>query len=81
MTNLNDGAADGEYARLFRLLSTVNKDAEALQLSSIVHLTNMALLQLTLDWEGVRPENERLAKINAIFRDKTRVAMSEDTRQ
>ncbi|EUB96615.1 hypothetical protein PMI07_001514 [Rhizobium sp. CF080] len=78
MIDLAHDVASDEYVRLFRMLSAVNKEAESLHLSTVVHLTNMALLQLSLDWEGVRPENERSAKLSAIFRSKTKLALDED---
>jgi hypothetical protein len=78
MIDLAKDVASDEYARLFRMLSSVNKEAESLHLSTIVHLTNMALLQLSLDWEGVRPEDEKSAKLNSIFRSKTKLAFDED---
>jgi hypothetical protein len=78
MIDLAKNVASDEYARLFRMLSSVNKEAESLHLSTIVHLTNMALLQLSLDWEGVRPEDEKSAKLNAIFRSKMKLALDED---
>jgi hypothetical protein len=78
MIDLAHDVASDEYARLFRMLSAVNKEAESLQLSTVVHLTNMALLQLSLDWEGISPENERSVKLNAIFRSKTKIALDED---
>lgn len=79
MIDLANDVASDEYARLFRMLSAVNKEAESLRLSTVVHLTNMALLQLSLDWEGVSPENERSVKLNAIFRHKTKLALDEDS--
>src|SRR6218665_4041349 len=41
------------YARVFRLLSAAKDEARTLKLPHLVHLTDMALLQLVLDWEGV----------------------------
>lgn len=41
------------YARIFRLLSVAKDEAKALKLPHLAHLTDMALLQLVLDWEGV----------------------------
>jgi len=78
MIDLQPHIAGDDYARLFRTLSAVNKEAEQLNLSTVVHLTNMALLQLSLDWEGIIPENQKSAKLNAIFRSKTKVALEED---
>ena len=78
MIELHHDIAGDEYARLFRMLSAVNKEAESLKLSTVVHLTNMALLQLSLDWEGVSPEDEKSAKLNTIFRSKTRLALKDD---
>jgi len=78
MIDLQPHAAGDAYARLFRTLSAVNKEAEQLNLSTVVHLTNMALLQLSLDWEGIIPENQKSAKLNAIFRSKTKVALEDD---
>lgn len=77
MINLSETTNENEFTRLFRMLSAANREAEAMQLSTIVHLTNMALLQLSLDWEGISPENEKSAKLNAIFRNKTRLALTE----
>lgn len=77
MIDIEHDVAGDEYARLFRALSAVNKEAETLKLSTIVHLTNMALLQLSLDWEGIRAEDQKSAKLNAIFRSKTRMALEE----
>lgn len=68
-----------DYARLFQMLSAVNKEAECLKLSTIVHLTNMALLQLSLDWEGSGPE-ERSSKLYAILRSKIKLALKEPKR-
>jgi len=78
MTNLLHEISDGEYVRLFRTLSAANKAAESLQLSTVVHLTNMALLQLSLDWEGVRAEDERAAKLNAVFQSKKKLAFEDE---
>jgi hypothetical protein len=78
MIDLQHDIAGDEYARLFRQLSAINKEAEQLNLSTVVHLTNMALLQLSLDWEGISPENQRSAKLNAIFRNKTKIALKEE---
>lgn len=44
MIDLANDVASDEYARLFRMLSAVNKEAESLHLATVVHLTNMALL-------------------------------------
>jgi hypothetical protein len=78
MIDLQPHAAGDDYARLFRTLSAVNKEAEQLNLSTVVHLTNMALLQLSLDWEGIIPENQKSAKLNAIFRSKTKLALEDE---
>ena len=47
-----------EFVRMFRLISTAKEAAEALQLRNLVHLTNMALLQVALDWDGLDPERD-----------------------
>lgn len=78
MIDLQPHPAGDDYARLFRTLSAVNKEAEQLNLSTVVHLTNMALLQLSLDWEGIIPENQKSAKLNAIFRSKTKLALEDE---
>jgi hypothetical protein len=66
-----------EFAELFRALSAANKQAEAMKLPMVVHLTNMALMQVSCEWEGVSPENEKIAKLNAIFRSKARIALTD----
>lgn len=67
------------YARLFQMLSAVNKEAEYLKLSTVVHLTNMALLQLSLDWEGSDTE-ESSSKLYAILRSKIKLALKDPKR-
>lgn len=78
MTNLLHDISDDEYVRLFRTLSAANKGAESLKLSTVVHLTNMALLQLSLDWEGIRAEDQKAAKLNAVFQSKKKRAFDEE---
>ena len=43
----NEGTGS-EYARIFRLLSAAKEEAEKLQLRNLMHLTNMALLQVVI---------------------------------
>jgi hypothetical protein len=68
-------AEDGEsgYARLFRMLSAANVEAENLDMPLIVHLTNMALLQVTLDWDGVDPEKESTTRLSATIHEKSQL--------
>ncbi|MDK4730785.1 hypothetical protein [Rhizobium phaseoli] len=53
----NEGTGS-EYARIFRLLSAAKEEAEKLQLRNLMHLTNMALLQVVIDWDGIDPDRE-----------------------
>lgn len=65
---------DTSYARLHRLLSAAQEEAKALGLKNVLHLTNMALMQTVVDWEGLALENNVDAKLNAAMREKARLS-------
>ncbi|MEF0941218.1 hypothetical protein [Rhizobium sp. BR 362] len=64
-----------EFVRMFRLISSAKEAAEALQLRNLVHLTNMALLQVALDWDGLDPERDPDIDLGGLVREKARIAM------
>lgn len=70
-TRWND---DESYARLHRLLSAAQEEARMLGLKNVVHLSNMALMQTVMDWEGLALENNVDAKLNAAMHEKARLS-------
>lgn len=80
MIDMSNDIESTDFTRLFQLLSEVNKSAESLKLSTLAHLTDMALLQLSLDWEGLQAEEESKAKLNAILRSKTKAVLDKSMR-
>ncbi|AYG63296.1 hypothetical protein QD460_16925 [Rhizobium jaguaris] len=71
----DDNLRARDFARMFRLISAAKERAEALQLRNLVHLTNMALLQVALDWEGLDPERDPDIDLGGLVREKERIAM------
>lgn len=65
---------DVRYARLHRLLSAAQEEAKALGLKNVLHLSNMALMQTVVDWEGLALEKDADAKLNAAMREKARLS-------
>lgn len=72
----NEGTGS-EYARLFRLLSAAKDEAEKLQLRNLMHLTNMALLQVVIDWDGIDPDRELDANLEKRVGSKAKIAMKD----
>lgn len=68
-------AEDGEsgFARLSRLLTEVNVEADKLDMPLIVHLSNMALMQLTLDWDSADAEEDNTARLGAALQEKSQL--------
>ncbi|MBB3659975.1 hypothetical protein FHX15_005244 [Rhizobium sp. BK650] len=72
-----DEGAGREYARLFRLLAAAKDEAEKLQLRNLMHLTNMALLQVVIDWDGIDPDTELDANLEKLVGNKAKIAMKD----
>lgn len=66
-----------EYARIFRLLSAAKDEAGKLKLHNLMHLTNMALLQVVIDWDGIDPERELDVNLEKLIGTKTKLAMKD----
>jgi hypothetical protein len=77
MFEKRDEGAGREYARLFRLLSAAKDEAEKLQLRNLMHLTNMALLQVVIDWDGIDPDRELDANLEKLVGSKAKIAMKD----
>lgn len=65
------------FARLHRLLTQARQEAQALGSPELVHLTNMALMQTVVDWEGISLEQEPDARLGARMREKARICREE----
>ncbi|CDM60265.1 MULTISPECIES: hypothetical protein [Rhizobium] len=65
-----------DFARIFRLIAAAKEGAEALELRNLVHLTNMALLQVALDWDGLDPESVPDTDLGRLVGEKARIATS-----
>ncbi|KWV56869.1 MULTISPECIES: hypothetical protein [Rhizobium] len=72
-----DEGTGSEYARIFRLLSAAKDEAQKLKLNNLMHLTNMALLQVVIDWDGIDPERELDVNLEKLIGTKTQVAMKD----
>lgn len=72
-----DEGSGSEYARIFRLLSAAKDEAQRLKLNNLTHLTNMALLQVVIDWDGIDPERELDVNLEKLIGTKTKVAMKD----
>ena len=72
----NEGTGS-EYARIFRLLSAAKDEAEKLQLRNLMHLTNMALLQVVIDWDGIDPDRELDVNLEKLVGSKAKIAMKD----
>ena len=72
-----DEGTGKEYARIFRLLSAAKDEAHKLKLHNLTHLTNMALLQVVIDWDGIDPERELDVNLEKLIGTKTQVAMKD----
>ncbi|EJL53360.1 MULTISPECIES: hypothetical protein [unclassified Rhizobium] len=72
-----DEGTGSEYARIFRLLSAAKDEAQKLKLHNLMHLTNMALLQVVIDWDGIDPERELDVNLEKLIGKKTQVAMKD----
>ena len=77
MFEKKDQGTGREYARLFRLLSAAKDEAEKLQLRNLMHLTNMALLQVVIDWDGIDPDRELDANLAKLVGSKAKIAMKD----
>ncbi|XAZ20350.1 hypothetical protein LVY75_09550 (plasmid) [Sinorhizobium sp. B11] len=77
MFEKRDQEVSREYARLFRLLSAAKEEAEKLQLRNLMHLTNMALLQVVIDWDGIDPDRELDANLEQLLGSKAKIAMKD----
>ena len=75
-TNATDSRVE-QYARMFRLILAAKEEAETLQMRNLVHLANITLLQLALDWEGLDPDRQPDAKLEALLREKARIAKAD----
>jgi len=72
-----DEGTGSEYARIFRLLSAAKDEAQKLKLHNLMHLTNMALLQVVIDWDGIDPERELDVNREKLIGAKAQVAMQD----
>ncbi len=72
-----DEGTGSEYARIFRLLSAAKDEASKLKLHNLQHLTNMALLQVVIDWDGIDPERELDVNLEKLIGRKTQIAMKD----
>lgn len=72
-----DEGTGSEYARIFRLLSAAKDEAQKLKLNNLMHLTNMALLQVVIDWDGIDPERELDVNLEKLIGTKAQVAMKD----
>ncbi len=72
-----DEGTGSEYARIFRLLSAAKEEAEKLKLHNLMHLTNMALLQVVIDWDGIDPERELDVNLEKLMGSKAQLAMKD----
>ncbi|WP_028745840.1 hypothetical protein [Rhizobium mesoamericanum] len=72
-----DEGTGSEYARIFRLLSAAKDEAQKLKLHNLMHLTNMALLQVVIDWDGIDPERELDVNLEKLIGKKTQVAIKD----
>ncbi|KQV65266.1 hypothetical protein [Rhizobium sp. Root1220] len=72
-----DEGTGSEYARIFRLLSAAKDEAQKLKLNNLTHLTNMALLQVVIDWDGIDPERELDVNLEKLIGTKTQMAMKD----
>ncbi len=68
---------NANYARLHRLLTQAREEAQALGSVELVHLTNMALMQTVVAWEGISLEQEPDARLGAVMREKARICREE----
>jgi hypothetical protein len=66
------------YLKLFRLLSAAKCEADALQLSTLSHFTEMALLQLVLDWEDLEPDALNDLEFLKLLREKEAEVVESD---
>ncbi|KQV22698.1 hypothetical protein ASC97_27070 [Rhizobium sp. Root1203] len=73
----SDEGTGSEYARIFRLLSAAKDEAEKLKLHNLMHLANMALLQVVIDWDGIDPERELDVNLEKLVGTKTKLAMKD----
>jgi hypothetical protein len=72
-----DEGTSSEYARIFRLLAAAKDEAQKLKLNNLMHLTNMALLQVVIDWDGIDPERELDVNLEKLIGTKTKLAMKD----
>ena len=77
MVETCDEGTGSEFARIFRLLSAAKEEAEKLRLRNLMHLTNMALLQVVLDWDGIDPDRELDVTLEKLVGSKAQIAMKD----
>jgi hypothetical protein len=77
MVETRDQGTGSEFARIFRLLSAAKDEAEKLKLRNLMHLTNMALLQVVLDWDGIDPDCELDVTLEKLMGSKAQIAMKD----
>jgi hypothetical protein len=77
MLEQRNESTSSEYAKIFRLLSAAKDEAEKLKLRHLMHLTNMALLQVVIDWDGIDPDRELDVNLEKLLGSKAKIAMKD----